>query len=64
MDNYKLRHYKRTGSFKGDLDYEEFFETKEQMDNRYNEVFIYEDYSLNPTAWKKVEGEWIRLESY
>lgn len=62
--NFKLRIYKKTGSSKGDLDHEELFETMEEMENRYNELFVYEDYSLNPTAWQLVNNEWNRLEGF
>ncbi len=34
---YKLRIYKLSGSDKGNLDHEEMFDTKEQMDKRYDE---------------------------
>lgn len=36
---YKLRIYKLSGSDKGNLDHEEMFDTKEQMDKRYDELF-------------------------
>ena len=61
---YKLRIYKLSGSYKGNLDHEEFFGTKEQMDKRYDELFKKDLYSLNPTAWKRIEGGWKRLEGY
>ena len=59
---YKLRIYKLSGSDKGNLDHEEFFSEREKMETRYNELFVYENYSLNPTAWENVDGEWKRLE--
>lgn len=59
---YKLRIYKTLGD-KGNLDHEEMFETKEQMDNRYNELFSKES-NMNPTAWELVDSEWKRLEGY
>ena len=34
---YKLRIYKLSDSDKGNLDHEEMFDTKEQMDKRYDE---------------------------
>lgn len=37
---YKLRIYKLSGSDKGNLDHEEMFDTKEQMDKRYNKCKI------------------------
>ena len=36
---YKLRIYKLSGSDKGNLDHEEIFDTKEQIDKRYDELF-------------------------
>ena len=58
---YKLRVYKLTGSDKGNLDHEEFFDTIEEMVKRYDELFRQELYSLNSTAWKKTENEWVRI---
>lgn len=56
---YKLRTYKLYGN----LEHEEVFNTKEEMDKRYNELLRLGS-SLNPTAWKYVNGEWKRLEGY
>lgn len=64
---YKLRIYKLFGVDKGNLDHEEFFNTKKQMDKRYDELFKRELYSLNPTTWKQIDGKWKRwkrLEEY
>lgn len=61
---YKLRIYKLSGANKGNLDHEEFFDTKEQMDKRYDELFKKDLYSLNPTVWEQVNGKWKRLEGY
>lgn len=61
---YKLRIYKLSGSDKGNLDHEELFDIKEQMNKRYDELFQRELYSLNPTAWEQKNGEWKRLEGY
>ena len=61
---YKLRIYNLTGADKGNLNHEEIFDTNEQMDKRYNELFKRNLYSLNPTAWEQINGEWKRLESY
>ena len=61
---YKLRIYKLSGTKKGNFDHEEFFSTREEMETRYDELFIYENYSLNPTAWENVDGEWKRLEGF
>lgn len=52
---YKLRIYKMLGEF----DHEEIFDTKEQMDKRYNEFR-----NVKPTAWKLIDGVWKRLEGY
>ena len=57
---YKLRIYKHTG----DLDHEEVFNTKEQMDKRYDELFRYDLFSLNPTAWKFNNNMWERIFGY
>lgn len=61
---YKLRIYKLSGIDKGNLDREELFDTKDQMDKRYTELFNKELYSLNPTAWEFCDGEWKRLKGY
>ena len=61
---YKLRIYKLSGVDKGNLDHEEMFDTKEQMDKRYDELFKRELYILNPTAWKQNNNGWKRLEGY
>ena len=61
---YKLRIYNLIGADKGNLNHEEKFNTKEQMDKRYNELFKRELYSLNPTAWERIYGGWKRLEGY
>ena len=61
---YKLRIYKLSGADKGNLDHEEIFSTREEMETRYNELFVYENYSLNPTAWENINGEWKRLEGF
>ena len=61
---YKLRIYKLSGIEKGNLDHEEMFNTKEQMDKRYDELFEEKLYALNPTAWDFVIDRWRRLEGY
>ena len=58
---FKLRFYKKVGVDKGNLDREEFFDTKMEAFARYNEVFVYSDYSLNPTIWQFTAGEWKRI---
>ena len=57
---YKLRIYKNNGN----LSHEEHFKTKKEMDKRYNNLFIYEKYSLNPTAWILKNGNWERILDY
>ena len=44
---------------KGNLDHEEIFDTKEQMNKRYREFT-----KVKPTAWEQINGEWKRLEGY
>ena len=61
---YKLRIYKLSGIDKGNLDHEEFFDTKEHVDKRYDELLESELYGLNPTAWEQIDGKWKRLEGY
>ena len=61
---FKLRIYKLSGVNKGNLDHEEMFNTKEQMNKRYDELFKKDLYGLNPTAWEQKNGEWKRLEEY
>lgn len=61
---YKLRIYKLSGIDIGNLDHEELFNTKDQMDKRYDELFKKDLYGLNPTAWKQIDGKWKRLEGY
>ncbi len=61
---YKLRIYKLSGADKGNLDHEELFGTKEEMDKRHKELFRHDLYGLNPTAWEQTENGWKRLEGY
>lgn len=58
MPRFKLRFYKISGFDKGNTDH------REEMDKRYKEVFVYNRFSYNPTAWENVNGEWKRLEGY
>ena len=58
---YKIRFYKLKGSDKGNLDHEEFFDTKKEAINRYREVFKKELFSLNPTVWELRDGDYKRL---
>lgn len=61
---FKLRVYKKFGVDKGNTDHEEFFLTKEEMDKRYKELFIRNEYALNPTAWERHVEDWTRIEGY
>ena len=61
---YKLRFYNKTGANKGNLHHEEFFQTLKELQSRYNAVFVYNDFSLNPTAWKQTENGWKRIAGY
>lgn len=61
---YKLRIYKKSGINKGNLDHEEFFDTKPEIDKRYSELFDTNENSLNPTAWELKDECWVRLENY
>ena len=38
MKRYKLRVYVTSGPDKGNLDHEEFFDSIEELDKRYNEL--------------------------
>lgn len=58
---YKLRIYYKSGFQKGNLKREEFFSTKESMQQRYKELFKPKEYTLNPTAWERINGEWLRM---
>lgn len=61
-ESYKLRFYnKRKGLNQGNLDHEEFFDTKEEAVSRYKEVFDKNSYSLNPTVWVGDGDNWKRL---
>ena len=61
---YKLRFYHKTGANKGSLSHEEFFQTLEKLQSRYNAIFIYNDFALNPTAWKQAGNGWERIAGY
>ena len=60
----KLKFYHKTGVNKGNTDHEEFFQTLEELQSRYNDVFVYNDFSLNPTAWEQTVNGWKRIEGY
>ena len=54
----------KTGINKGNLNHEEFFQMLEELQNRYNDVFIYNDFALNPTAWNQTVNGWERIVGY
>lgn len=58
---YKLRIYFKSGAQKGNLKREEFFDSLDAMNKRYRELFKPKEYALNPTAWEKVNEEWLRM---
>ena len=61
-ESYKLRFYhKQKGLNQGNLDHEEFFDTKAEAVNRYKEVFDRKNYALNPTMWVGDGDNWKRL---
>ena len=59
--NYKLRISYTSGAQKGNLKREEFFDSLDAMNKRYRELFRPKEYALNPTAWEKVNEEWLRM---
>ena len=61
---YKLRIYKQKGKDKGNLDREEFFLTKDEAIERYNELPNPDNFALNPTLWKRNKDDWERVEGY
>lgn len=64
MENYKLRNYYTSGPKKGNVKNEELFDTKEQLDARYQELSRGASYNMRPTAWKKNGTEWTRMAGY
>ena len=64
MKRYKLRAYVTSGPDKGNLDHEEFFDSIEELDKRYNELFDYKLFSLNPTAWVWNGNNYRRISGY
>lgn len=57
---YKLKFYNSLGNF----DHDEKFNTFEDMDKRYMDVFEHEKFGLNPTAWELIDSEWYRILGY
>lgn len=64
MKKYKLRVYVTSGQNKGNLDREEFFDSIEELDKRYKELFDYNLYSFNPTAWVWNGNDYRRISGY
>lgn len=64
MKRYKLRFYIASGPNKGNQDHEEFFDSIEELDKRYNELFDYKLFSLNPTAWEWNGNDYKRISGY
>lgn len=69
MKNYKLHIYYKTttrGHLKGNIERKEYFDSLKELDQRYRELFVYNDFALNPTAWESNDnGEtWTRLLDY
>lgn len=60
----KLIVYKQIGFDRGNLDHEELFTSKEEMDMRYKELFNPKVFALNPTAWELKNGNWERILGY
>lgn len=61
---YKLKVYKNLFQIRGKFDHDEYFETKEEMDERYEKFMSYRMGEPLPTAWKLVCGVWMRMEGY
>ena len=55
IQEFKLEVYIKTGIHIGNLDHEEFFDTLEEMEQRYQKLFTKEPYGLNPTKWKLID---------
>lgn len=64
MVEYKLRIYKQKGKDKGNLDREEFFKAEINAIERYNELRNSDNFSYNPTLWKRNKDDWERVEGY
>ena len=61
---FKLRIYFTSGANQGNLKCEEYFDTFAEAKERYEELFVYKNYSLNPTMWEVSDDdrkEWNRV---
>lgn len=57
---FKLRTYKKSGTDKGNMDYERIFPDAESVIKEYHKLFKKEDGSLNPTLWAGDDKDWTR----
>lgn len=62
--DYKIRIYRLHGSQKGNLEHEEFFQTKDEAISRYKELTGGTGSPQNPTLWKRNRSCWTRVEGY
>ena len=63
-EKYKLRVYVISGPNKGNLDHEEFFDSINELNKRYEELFDYNLYAYNPTAWEWDGNDYKRISGY
>ena len=63
MKNFKMRVYYITGTNKGNLKEELFFDSLEEMEKEFSKLFRYDLYSYNPTLWEYDEkiNDYIRI---
>lgn len=64
---FKLRIYVLNGWNKGNLDHEEYFDTFAEARERYDELFVLDNYSLNPTMWEAENEDrtnWNRVRGF
>ena len=66
MKKYKVREYHKTGANKGNTKRELYFDTLKEADEYYNSVFVYNDFSLNPTVWEydEKQNDYIKIAGY
>lgn len=66
MKKYKVIEYYKTGINKGNRKRELYFDTLKETDEYYNSVFVYNDFSMNPTVWEYDEKkkDYTRLLGY
>ena len=63
---FKARIYHKSGPNKANLKEEKFFNTFKETKAFYESVFVYNDFSLNPTLWKynRITKQWNRILGY